>query len=289
MTRVALLADIHANYPALQAVAQEVAAWDPDMVYVLGDIINRGPRSQACLQFLLEKEHEKNWHMIRGNHEEYVLQINAADSPKSGPAYDILQFVHWTYKKLTPEELEQVSRLPYRIDRTLKTGHHIRMVHASMSGIRAGIYPSTPQEKLPDMIHPAPDMLCVGHTHHPLIRDVKESTIINAGSVGLPFDGDPRASYVQLSTSPNNIQIHIQRVAYDREQAKQDFYDTGFFEEGGPMVRIILTELETAQPLLSRWNRKYENKVRRGELSLQESVDLFLSGLEGPHSEWTGA
>jgi len=280
MTQVALLADIHANYPALRAAAREVAAWGPDVVYVLGDIINRGPRSQACLQFLLEKEQEQNWHMIRGNHEEYVLQFNEKDASKSGAAYDVLRFVHWTYKTLTTGELEQVSRLPYRIDHTLNTGHHIRMVHASMSGIRAGIYPSTPREKLPDMIQPAPDILCVGHTHHPLIREVNKTTIINAGSVGLPFDGDPRASYVRLSTSPIDFQIDIKRVAYDRDKAKQDFYDTGFYQEGGPMVRIILKELETARPLISRWNRQYENKVLRGELTLKESVDLFLNGLK---------
>lgn len=279
MTQVAFLADIHANYPALQSVAQEVASWGPDVVYVLGDIINRGPRSRDCLQFLLEKEQEKDWHMIRGNHEEYVLQFNAAHAPESGPAYDILRFVHWTYNKLKRDELEAVSRLPYQIDRTLGTGQHMRMVHASMSGIRTGIYPSTPQEKLPDMIQPAPDLLCVGHTHHPLIREVNETTIINAGSVGLPFDGDVRASYVQLSTSPTDFQVHIQRVAYNREKAKQDFYDTGFYEEGGPLVRIILRELETARPLLSRWNREFENRVLQEELTLKESVDQFLDGL----------
>ncbi len=276
MIKIALLADIHANFPALLSASEEVKSWKPDAVFVLGDAINRGPRPRECLQHLLNKGREENWQMLFGNHEDYVLQFEAEDAPRSGPRFEILQFVYWTHQKLSREELRAIKNLPRQIDERLATGQHLRAVHASMAGLRAGIYPHTPLEKLRDMIQPAPDILCVGHTHKPLIRNVKDTKIINAGSVGLPFDGNPKPSYARIQVTPDEVAVDIRRFDYDREQAIQDFHDTNFLEEGGPMVKIVLQELLSARPLINRWNREYEQDVLSGECSLAESVQAFL-------------
>ncbi|HEX7974983.1 MAG TPA: metallophosphoesterase, partial [Anaerolineales bacterium] len=71
--KLAVLADIHANYVALQAVAAHIQAWQPDAVIVAGDVINRGPRPAECLHFVLEKEKTEGWRLVRGNHEDYVI------------------------------------------------------------------------------------------------------------------------------------------------------------------------------------------------------------------------
>lgn len=280
MIKIALLADIHANYPALLSVSEEVKHWNPDSVVVLGDAINRGPRPKACLQYLLKKRQEENWQMILGNHEEYVLQFEEEEFPRTGPHFDILQFVYWTYQKLSQEELQTIKNFPLQIDEKLVTGQHIRAVHASMAGLRAGIYPHTPEEKLRDMIQPAPDILCVGHTHKPLIRKVDGTRIVNAGSVGLPFDGNPRPSYAQIRATPEDVEITIRRFDYDRDQAIRDFHETKFTEEGGPMVKIILQELLSARPLINRWHREYEQMVLSGQCSLAESVEAFLQPVQ---------
>jgi putative phosphoesterase len=276
MIKIALLADIHANYPALLSVSEELKRWHPDAVFVLGDTINRGPRPQACLQHLLQKHREKNWQLILGNHEEYVLQFAGEEFPQTSPGFEILQFVYWTYHKLRSQEIQTIQDLPLQIDERLATGQHLRAVHASMAGLRAGIYPHTPDEKLRGMIQPAPDILCVGHTHRPLIRTVDETQIVNAGSVGLPFDGNPRPSYAQIQATPREVEITIKRFDYDREQAIQDFHKTGFLDEGGPMVKIIFQELLSARPLINRWHREYEPKVINGQCTLPESVEAFL-------------
>lgn len=276
MIKIALLADIHANFPALLSVSEEVKNWKPDAVFVLGDAINRGPRPQECLQHLLNKRKEENWQMILGNHEDYVLQFEEEDAPQSGPRFEILQFVYWTHQKLSREELRAIKNFPRQIDEKLATGQHLRAVHASMAGLRAGIYPHTPLEKLRDLIQPAPDILCVGHTHKPLIRTVEDTKIVNAGSVGLPFDGNPKPSYARIQVTPDEVAVDIHRFDYDREQAIQDFHETNFLEEGGPMVKIVLQELLSARPLINRWNREYEQDVLSGECSLAESVQAFL-------------
>jgi len=283
MIKVALLADIHANFPALLAATEQIQRWKPDAVYVLGDSINRGPRPRECLHHLVKMRREKHWKLIYGNHEDYVLQFESEDAPRPGPRFEILQFVHWTYQKLSREEIQTLRSLPAQIEEHLSTGQLLRAVHASMAGIRAGIYPHTPQEKIREMIQPAPDIFCVGHTHKPLTRQIGQTHVINAGSVGLPFDGNPQPSYAQIYTTLDEVNVEICRFDYDRSQALKDFHETHFLDEGGPIVKIIYQELLSAKPLINRWSQTYEEKVLNGECTVEESVKAFLKDNPNPH------
>ena len=59
--KIAVLTDIHGNFPALEAVTEQVERWQPDVVFVAGDIVNRGPRSHDCLRFLQQKKQTEAW------------------------------------------------------------------------------------------------------------------------------------------------------------------------------------------------------------------------------------
>ena len=119
-------------------------------------------------------------------------------------------------------------------------------------------------------------MLAVGHTHRPLIRSINNQTIVNAGSVGLPFDSDTRSSYAQLTWNKGIWRSEIIRINYDRHKAEQDFHKYGYLEEGGPLVKLVLIELNTAQSQLYCWTDKYQKQVLAGILTMQESVDKFI-------------
>jgi len=86
--KIAVLADIHANFRALEIVVDNVERWKPDYVFVAGDIVNRGPRSSCCLNLILEKQKNDGWFTIRGNHEDYVIERNQPEDPKDGPIYE---------------------------------------------------------------------------------------------------------------------------------------------------------------------------------------------------------
>ncbi len=274
---IAILADIHGNYPALEAVLEDLSRWDPDLVFVLGDIINRGPRSKACLQLLRENAPAQQWKFIRGNHEDYVLDFDNPATPRSGLAYEILRSVHWTYSSLSTQEVAYLKSLPQESRTLLPDGKVLAAVHASMMGPRAGIYPETPDDQIANMIQPAPELLVVGHTHQPLIRRVNKTTIINAGSVGLPFDGDQRTGYARLQQKNGQWLSDIVRLPYNLERAEKDFQMSGFLEEGGPVAFLILGELRLARPQLSHWSRQYKNQVIAGKISLEDAVEEYLT------------
>jgi putative phosphoesterase len=277
--KLAVLADIHANYPALQTVAEHIAAWQPDKVVVAGDVINRGPRPLDCLGFVQEKQKNQGWLTTRGNHEDYVISCSRPDAPHCGPEYEIYRTGYWTHQQLKGQ-VDSLAAMPFQQSFWTLDGNEVRITHASMRGNRSGIYPETSDAELRQQIEPPPRLLGVGHTHRPLVRQIDGTLVVNVGAVGLPFDGDPRASYGQLTWQQGEWSVKIVRLDYDRQQTEQDFYESGFMKESGALAPLILNEFHTARSRLYQWAEKYEAAVLGGEVTIEESVEEFLAKLQ---------
>jgi putative phosphoesterase len=280
--KIAVLSDIHANYPALLAVSDHISKWQPDLVFMAGDIVNRGPRPLECLNFVLDKQKTEDWRVIRGNHEDYVLFHDSPEAPDSGVEFELLRSSNWTYRKLNAD-VSTLEKLPFKSCVKLPDAGEFRVAHASMRSNRVGIFPFTSDEELQQLIEPPPAVFCVGHTHRPLIRKLNDTLVVNAGSAGLPFDGDNRVSYTQVTWHRENWQAKIIRLPYDMGQAERDFFDTGFIQEGGPVTELMLVELRLAYSQLYQWTARYRNPVLRGELSVEKSIREYL---EQPNTQY---
>ena len=274
--KLAVLADIHSNWRALQAVAAHLERWQPDRVVVAGDVINRGPRPAECLDFVVNMQRERGWRLVLGNHEEYVIHHAHPREPIAGPWIQIWGSSRWTYEKLGCD-VSTLRAMPLQQSWQMLDGSEARVVHASMRGTRDGIFLQTSDDLLRRQIAPAPKLLVVGHTHQPLVRTIDETLVVNVGAVGLPFDLDPRASYAQLTWHDNHWAAEIVRVDYDRVQADRDFDETGFVDEAGPIALLIRDELAQARSNLFEWTRDYEPAVVSGQLTMAESVERFLA------------
>lgn len=274
--KLAVLADIHSNWRALQAVADHIERWQPDRVVVAGDVINRGPRPVECLDFVLTMQRERSWLLVLGNHEEYVIHHAHPREPIAGPWAQIWGSSRWTYEQLKCD-VSALEAMPLQQDWLMADGSEARSVHASMRGTRDGIFVTTPDDVLREQIAPPPGLLVVGHTHQPLIRTVDDTLVVNVGAVGLPFDLDPRACYAQLTWQADRWAAEIIRLDYDRAQADRDFDESGFIEEAGPIAVLIRDELAQARSNLFEWTRDYEAAVVAGHMTMAESVTRFLA------------
>ena len=275
MHKVAVLSDIHGNFAALQAVAEHIDRWEPNAVVVAGDIVNRGPCSRECLHFVLARAADSGWRIIRGNHEEYVLRVARDPGTRPGLEGAVRENVGWTAQQLG-DDVAALDALPTQVSLRAPDGGEARVIHASMRHNRDNILPDTPDEILRQQIAPAPPLICVGHTHRPLIRRIDATLVVNAGSAGLPFDGDIRPSYAQL-TWHAGWQATIERVDYDRDQAARDYAASGFMRDSGPIAALIYDEFRTAHPRLSSWMARYKDAVLAGELTAAESVRDYLA------------
>ncbi len=280
--KIAVLTDVHANFIALQAVSAEIDAWGPDQVIMAGDLVNRGPRPAECLQFVREKTISEGWRWVRGNHEDYVISQDRKDAPKRGPHFEVHRASYWTYQKLGCD-VSLLKSMPFQQSLRDPSGGEVRIVHASMRGLRDGIYPETSDLALATKIRSQtsdtqemlPAVFCVGHTHRPLIRNLNSTLVVNAGSAGLPFDGDTRPAYAQLTYHNGDWKADIIRVEYDLQAAERDFYDSGYLTEAGPLVELVLVELREARSQLYNWSIRYQDRAWRGEISMADSVREF--------------
>jgi len=201
--RILLLADIHANWPALQAVAAE----SYDVCLCLGDLVDYALDPAPCIAWVREKAQ----HSVRGNHDHGVAQ-NVIVNGRSGFKYLSGVSRVLTRERLDESDLRFLSRLPVSRMVTLDNTRFL-LVHA------------TPRDPLDEYAPPDPDLwarrlqnveadvICVGHTHLPYVLEVGDKLVINPGSVGQPRDGDPRASYALIE----NYKVEMKRREYPTE------------------------------------------------------------------------
>jgi putative phosphoesterase len=273
--KVAVLADIHANLIALETVIDHVEAWGPDEVIIDGDVVNRGPRPAECLQRIAEKQRSAGWKLVRGNHEDYVISQAAPQAARSGPAFEVHKASYWTLKQLG-FSVQALKAMPFQQQLIDPAGERVYITHGSLLGTRDGIYPEMSDRDLTQKIPTHTPMFCVGHTHRPLVRSLNGTLVVNAGSVGLPFDGDTRPSYAQLTWHRDGWQARIVRLDYDLAAAEEDFYRSGYYPQAGPLVDLVLIELRTASSQLYNWSARFQQDAMLGNISMQDSVRRYL-------------
>jgi predicted phosphodiesterase len=283
--KIALLADIHAHWIGYQAVIQAVEAWQPDLTIVAGDIVNRGPRPARCLEFTLEMAARRGWLVLRGNHEDYVIHQGTAEAARSGPSFAVHYASYWTYEQLGCQT-SLLQALPTQLEFALPStlgadGSRVIIAHGSLLGPRDGIYPETSDAHLASKIgmtgmQRSPlSLFGCGHTHRPLVRHYQGALVVNAGSAGLPFDGDNRPSWAQIEWQAGGWQAHIQRVAYDHQAALHDMHASGYLAQAGPLAGLVYEELACAASRLFSWANHYQERILQGQISMSESVDMF--------------
>jgi putative phosphoesterase len=274
--KIAAIADIHGNYQALITAIHHIECWKPDRVLVLGDIINRGPRSLDCLHLIQEKVKTDDWMVIKGNHEGYVLNFTDPNFPLDGLEFEFRKIIYWTFQAFNENEIQSVAEMPEKLELVLQDNQLIRGLHASTAGDRVGIYPDSSGSDLENLVDTKADVFLIGHTHQPFIKKFRGTLVINAGSVGLSFDGDKRAAYAQITLGKKGWAGEIIRIDYDLQAAVGDYEQSGFIPDGGPLAELVLAELKLGWPQLSHWFRQYESRVLDGDISLDHAVAEYL-------------
>lgn len=196
--RILLLADIHGNFPALQAVLEDIPP--VEAVICCGDLVGYYPDvNEVCTQL-----RDINAHVIRGNHDAYVTAELIPDPDKKR-----VYMVDWTRSTLHPSHLKWLVSLPLEIRFQWKD-LKIIVRHASPWDEETYLYVDSPD--LSKVTLDKNEILALGHTHYPMTVNAGEGVIVNPGSVGQPRDWNPLASYAVIDTS--SFQIENRRVWY---------------------------------------------------------------------------
>jgi predicted phosphodiesterase len=225
--RYALLSDIHANLPALDAVLVDIdRRADAHAIYHLGDLVGYAPWPDEVVARL----HERGIAGVAGNYDSTV----ATNYKHCGCRYeDPLQeaLSHrsyaWTLEHVSDDTKRRLGALPFRIDLRPLGGHAagptLTLIHGNQTLNTVYVTEDRSDDFLAKMGQSIGarrgDVVAFGHTHKPWHRIVDGTHYVNTGSVGRPKDGDWRAGYVLLSIDASDVRVDIRRVEYDVERA----------------------------------------------------------------------
>jgi len=231
--RIAVIADVHANLPALRAVMAHAARHQVHALWNLGDVVGFGAFPEEAVRTLREAEALS----ILGNYDLKVLDFEQQTSNWEG-VKDPDRFLafRWAYEQLSPESRAYLRALSQQARLRVK-GQHLLLVHGSPASIEEGLDAETPKARLRELAALVKDdlVLCA-HSHRPFVRRAKGVWFINPGSVGRPDDGDPRASYAILKLKRGLFEVRHYRVAYDVERAARAIRQQGLPEIFAQMV-----------------------------------------------------
>ncbi len=255
MTRLAVLADIHGNLPALEAVMADFARFKVDQVVVAGDVINWGPFSAQ----VLERITREGWMVVRGNNELYLLDYQ---TPRARPEWNdssLFPVLPWLHRQLDGQWKKVISAWPENLVLNFPDARALRIFHGSPRSSWEPISPITPHGEVEGMFAGVEERHSIaGHTHLAMDRQVGHWQIFNPGSVGVPLDGEFTAGYMLLEAESSGWRASFRRVPFDYAPIFREFERLRLVEECGIIGHFILDEFKTARVRLSpflRWRQ----------------------------------
>lgn len=226
--KFAIIADVHANLEALQAVLGDAREQSCTHYAFLGDFVGYCADPKACVDIV----RAMNVPCVKGNHDEYC----ATDLPLDGLSVNVARAVEWTRKQLTADDRQWLQQLPY-----VRRVEDFTIVHATLEKPERWQYAFDPLAAAANFQHQDTQMCFFGHTHVPVafIRDtvVRGGTyrrlrvnpgkkyFVNPGAVGQPRDNNPKAAYVVYDMGEGVVELR--RSAYDIAATRRKIRDAG--------------------------------------------------------------
>lgn len=227
--RLAVLSDIHGNLHALQAVLADLeAAGGADQTWLLGDLVAFGPNPAECLE-VIRSMPEDTTRVIQGNTDRYVV-TGARPSHHKLEADKWQAFVEqmrgrdslfqWTAEQISGEQAEYLAKLGTDLAVDAEGFGWVIGFHAIPGDDEAVLLPYNADEEFLDALLDRQGKIAFGgHTHLAMDKDLGRWRFVNPGSVGLPFDKDPRAAYALVTFEAGKAHVDLRRASYDIEAA----------------------------------------------------------------------
>ena len=227
--RLAIISDIHGNLHSLELVLTDLEQANVDQVVCLGDVASLGPQPREVIARLRELKIPT----IMGNHDNYLLNPELTESHHPW----LRELELWCWRLLSEDDLDFLSSFQPQISFPLDQNTSITCFHGSLRSNEEFLFPDTPSETL-DEIFTGQDMklFASGHTHVQMLRQHKGLTLLNPGSVGMPFEYPTprpdmraflRAEYAIVDMTDGRLTFDLRRIPIDLEQLAKATLSSG--------------------------------------------------------------
>ncbi len=236
--RIALLSDVHGNEAALRAVLEDLARAPCDEVVVAGDLVLFGPRPAGALELLRSLDAR----FVLGNTDRDVVRSSGEDPG-----------LVWVAERIGAEGLAFLAELPLEV-RVTPPGGDLLVVHATPTDVDGLLvtepnpltpWPVTTEAEAARLLGSAQaDLVVHGHIHYASSGVRAGRRIASIGSVGFPFDGDPRAAWAVGAWDGRDWRLEHRRVSYDHEAVAAELE-----RSGAPFAETAAARIREARPV----------------------------------------
>jgi predicted phosphodiesterase len=217
--RVAALYDVEGNLPALEAVLAEVEREQPDAIVFGGDMV-AGPMPRETLERLRGLERAR---FLRGNADRWLVELRRGERLDGLPD-DAVAALMWTAEQLGDEQIDFLAGLPQTITLGVDGFGRVCFCHATPRDDNELFTERTPDDIVSELLAGTTEATIVcGHTHMQFDRRVGRRRVINAGSVGVPWDDGPQPRWALLGPD-----VSFRRTQLDHERAAARMRATGW-------------------------------------------------------------
>ena len=219
--KLAIISDMHGNVPALDAALASLEREGVTNIICLGDVASFGPQPVEALR----RVQALACPVVLGNADVSLLEPHQSgtDDPRDETAKFFLEVDQWCAEQLTDNDRAFIRTFAPTVEIDLD-GQRVLCCHGSPKSYNDIIVATTPDEELGNFLgEEDSQIVCGGHTHAQLLRRYRETTFVNPGSLGLPYEydrnGEARnphwAEYALLEHREGQLSVTFRRVPYD--------------------------------------------------------------------------
>ncbi|HEX8994561.1 MAG TPA: metallophosphoesterase [Ktedonobacterales bacterium] len=271
---LAVIADIHGNLPALDAVLADLERVQPDRVVIAGDFVNRGPQSHAAVA----RAARLGFAAISGNHDTWLSSLARGEHLPEGWESSWWTPVRRASQELTADDTRWLEALPFTLRVELPGAEPALIVHGSPRQAREGMGRMTSDERLADALAGVEERTIIGaHIHYPYERWLDSRHVVVIGAVGCPFNGDINAQYGLFTWRDGAWSFEHRSIPYDHEPLYAAWRASGYLDDDSAASELMLLEHQTAR---TQYVPFWEWAIERNLDLTRENIALFRAERE---------
>jgi predicted phosphodiesterase len=250
---LAALYDIHGNLPALDAVLAELYSDPPEAVVIGGDVA-AGPMPHEVLARLGELPWPRYW--LRGNADRAVVMGFDDTIPPELQDHPLWKGDAWAAKRLSREDRDFLDSVPPLVAVSVEGIGDVLFCHATSRSDEERVTTATRPDRLARILEESgAEVVVAGHTHRQFDRSADGRRLINAGSIGRPYEHEPGAYWLRLGPD-----VRLIRTPYDTAAADARFHALGY-----PAADLVFAEVNPDE-VAERYELAAANQVAAASL-----------------------
>jgi predicted phosphodiesterase len=215
--RVAVLADIHGNLAAAEAVMEDIERQSPDYIVAAGDLAMRGSHPAETVDLLADRCDA----LLMGNTDAYLAGIYLSGAYREVDHWKT-ELLHWTRDQLGSQRIATLASMPFSMRYSPRRGQDLFVCHANPKNLEESLEPTLDEGTIRRLLqHVDATAMAFGHLHFPYRRRVGKLVIADVASAGIPRDGDLRPAWGLFTWTPRGWRVQIRRVRYAVRKATQ--------------------------------------------------------------------